>query len=284
MSGTRCDNCYKVISGEFINAFNNKYHPDCFVCHHCHRTFPGGKYFTHKDKPYCRDDYDNMCTKCNKVCDGAHIKYDGKKFHDKCFVCSLCRDRLGGKEYHSLEDSNGKLEPFCKNDYELEKRLRASKTGSTSGSASASGSSSTASSRGPSSSSSAASASGKTSASTGSKVCKWCKEGIDGDCLKLGEDRYHNHCFKCSECKLLISKTEDFFDTKDGKGLLCSSCHDYLCVECETVISGEHTNFGGKRYHDRCFKCFKCKCSLDPKGFYELKGRQLCKKDYDACK
>jgi len=237
-----------------------KFHPQCFVCAHCRKPFPGGSFFVHKDKPYCKSDYESLCARCDKVIDGILVNYKDEKYHTQCFRCHLCGKSLADKDYFELEGH-----PYCKEDYELEKRLKGK--GSSSAPAPA-----------PSSRTAAP------TSSSGGNRCETCREAIDGQSVRYEGKLYHEWCFKCSECKMMLAKGEDFFEGK--RGVLCRSCHDYQCQECQQVIKTSEAivKFKGAKYHGNCFRCTKCRTVLDPKEFYELSGKPYCHSDYKQTK
>ena len=58
-------------------------------------------------------------------------------------------------------------------------------------------------------------------ANCGCAKCKECGKGIEGQVVRVGEDRYHPNCFKCPECGEVIG-TKDY-KLRDGK-VLCMKC------------------------------------------------------------
>ena len=69
--------------------------------------------------------------------------------------------------------------------------------------------------------------------------------------MKLGDQRYHNKCLKCSSCGGSLG-TNTMFKTADGSGFLCAKCHK--CEGCGVPLqSGEEFRVTeGKRFHTRC--------------------------------
>jgi uncharacterized CHY-type Zn-finger protein len=254
MSTARCDECYKAIKDKSVTAMNKKYHPECFVCAHCKKPFPGGKFVVHKDKPLCPHDFDNLCAKCSKVIDEEFITLNNNKYHAGCFVCNLCRTSLAGKTYFTLDD-----QIYCKNDYELEKRLKGNKG------------------------TSSPSTQTKQSSSS-SDNCAGCNQDIDGDSLKYGGKKFHEWCFKCSHCKLMITTKEKFFDGKQPGTVVCNKCNEFLCEACGDVIKAGYVTFSERKFHEACFKCTKCKRVLSTKDFYSLNSKPYCEADYKASK
>lgn len=51
-----CANCRQPISGKGINALEQRWHTECFVCAHCRLPFQGS-YVPYQGKPYCIDDF-----------------------------------------------------------------------------------------------------------------------------------------------------------------------------------------------------------------------------------
>ncbi|XP_058476026.1 LIM domain-containing protein 1 [Solea solea] len=58
--------------------------------------------------------YFGSCTRCSKAVYGAGrgCRAMGQLFHDACFICSVCSEKLSGKPFYSL---SGAI--YCENDF-----------------------------------------------------------------------------------------------------------------------------------------------------------------------
>eukprot|EP01104_Vermistella_antarctica_P009817 TRINITY_DN256_c0_g1_i4.p2 TRINITY_DN256_c0_g1~~TRINITY_DN256_c0_g1_i4.p2 ORF type:complete len:466 (-),score=122.43 TRINITY_DN256_c0_g1_i4:876-2273(-) len=118
-----CNACRKPIVGRSITAMGRVWHPDHFVCAHCHRPFGKSTFREHEGKPYCemhyRQFFADVCSKCNLPAVGKVIKWGGKSWHPEHFVCQGCEKALGDK-FHNWDDK-----PMCERCYKkLPKQVR----------------------------------------------------------------------------------------------------------------------------------------------------------------
>ncbi|VDK86412.1 unnamed protein product [Litomosoides sigmodontis] len=49
----RCAKCGQPITADCLNALQKQWHPDCFVCAHCHNPFGNSAFFLEHGQPYC---------------------------------------------------------------------------------------------------------------------------------------------------------------------------------------------------------------------------------------
>jgi len=54
-SADKCGNCGGGISGEFLEALGQKWHPHHFVCSYCSISLAGADFIDDNSKPYCSD-------------------------------------------------------------------------------------------------------------------------------------------------------------------------------------------------------------------------------------
>eukprot|EP01103_Thecamoeba_quadrilineata_P003028 TRINITY_DN12862_c0_g1_i1.p1 TRINITY_DN12862_c0_g1~~TRINITY_DN12862_c0_g1_i1.p1 ORF type:complete len:281 (-),score=32.07 TRINITY_DN12862_c0_g1_i1:58-900(-) len=275
----RCDECYRPIKERAVIALDKRFHPDCFVCTVCKKPFSDGRYVPHKNRPYCRTDYEKLCTKCDKVISSGSMIFNGEKFHVGCLKCNLCRKTLLDGEVFEI-DSN----PFCKSDYDLESRLhnRENSSSKTRASEVQTGSSKISSSSAKAAPSSEAKEDRNTSSCSVQK-CEYCGEPVSDKKLIRGLRAYHEDCFKCSSCFNPI-QTEDF--TQGKFGIVCSSCSAKTCSVCKNVIGSEdkEIEFCGDKMHADCLKCTTCHRVLNPKDSYQFRLKPYCMRDYSAAK
>jgi len=124
-SAAICAHCKRsiLVTVEFVQIGNHKYHIDHWSCSKCGRALRGDEYFeTRAGLHECENCYKsglNTCHGCHKHIEGGHqfAEAEGKYFHTGCFICSVCRVPLveyherGGKTYcndHFAQEFNPK--------------------------------------------------------------------------------------------------------------------------------------------------------------------------------
>ena len=108
-----CKKCRMPIEGACVNALDASWHPKCFVCTECKKPLKG--FISKNGKPYCKDDFEKLfsktCDMCKKPIKGAFLNALGKTFHDTCFVCCNCGNKIDGAFMKSPDDL-----PCCSKD------------------------------------------------------------------------------------------------------------------------------------------------------------------------
>ena len=122
-----CNACRKPIVGRSITAMGRVWHPEHFVCAHCHRPFMSSTFREHEGKPYCEMHYKQLfadvCAKCNQPIVDQIIRCFGKAWHPEHFVCTGCETPLGEK-FHRWNDNPLCTKCYTKLPKEVRKRLR----------------------------------------------------------------------------------------------------------------------------------------------------------------
>ena len=95
----KCAGCGLPIQDNGVEALQQKWHTNCFVCDFCRK--PLLKQCVVKyTRPYCVDCekrlYGNYCEVCDKPIVGQQIHAAGKFFHPNHFICSRCKAPLTG--------------------------------------------------------------------------------------------------------------------------------------------------------------------------------------------
>lgn len=112
MFAPKCGGCDKAIMSECVNALGYQWHPNCFVCADCKKSFGTGSFYEHEGKPFCEVHYHaqsgSLCSSCQKPITGRCVTALNKKYHPEHFVCSFCMKQL---QKGSFKDENGK--PYC---------------------------------------------------------------------------------------------------------------------------------------------------------------------------
>jgi uncharacterized CHY-type Zn-finger protein len=112
-----------------------------------------------------------------------------------------------------------------------------------------------------------------------SKRCVECKEPLEGkpttDAMKSGTGRFHRDCFKCRDCRKVI--TNFMFQEVDGVPL-CISCSKKICMSCKlpTLPNKGAVTSNDRKWHKECFKCGDCKKVITNFIFIEHEGQILC--------
>ncbi|OUM64489.1 hypothetical protein PIROE2DRAFT_42514 [Piromyces sp. E2] len=101
---------------DFITFDNEKvYHPECFRCQRCDEVLTSDNCYKKDEKFFCKKCYlfeeGYCCNECEEIIEGPAININGKLYHQNCFVCTACGDKLN-KQYMAIDGR-----PYCKKDY-----------------------------------------------------------------------------------------------------------------------------------------------------------------------
>ncbi|EDO17306.1 hypothetical protein Kpol_1062p14 [Vanderwaltozyma polyspora DSM 70294] len=110
-------------------------------------------------------------------------------------------------------------------------------------------------------------------------VCASCKEDIiDDNYFKIGEDKWHIHCFKCYKCEKKLSKDSSFLRMNNSKNsLICSDCSNYKCSNCNKNIHDTAIILSNDESYCRdCFRCVKCHKDIDDLKYAKSKAGLFC--------
>eukprot|EP01116_Phalansterium_solitarium_P005464 TRINITY_DN1711_c0_g1_i2.p1 TRINITY_DN1711_c0_g1~~TRINITY_DN1711_c0_g1_i2.p1 ORF type:complete len:404 (-),score=53.02 TRINITY_DN1711_c0_g1_i2:166-1377(-) len=109
----KCTGCGQAISGQVTTANGQDWHPEHFVCYHCHNPFPGGVFFQRDGHNYCAVDYGALfapkCAGCQESITGSVLTALGRQWHPEHFACTQCQKPLGGGA--AFFERGGK--PYC---------------------------------------------------------------------------------------------------------------------------------------------------------------------------
>lgn len=102
-----CFGCRKPIAGRSLTAMGRVWHPEHFVCAHCHSPFPSSNFFEHEGKPYCDLHYAQLfaqeCAKCERRIIGTALYALSKYWHAEHFMCNHCDRLLSGHDTTVME-------------------------------------------------------------------------------------------------------------------------------------------------------------------------------------
>uniref|UniRef100_F1KTY4 PDZ and LIM domain protein Zasp n=2 Tax=Ascaris TaxID=6251 RepID=F1KTY4_ASCSU len=110
-----CAKCSRPITADCLNALQKQWHPQCFVCAHCHKPFGNSAFFLEQGLPYCEADWNALfttkCVSCHYPIEAGDrwVEALGSAFHSNCFNCTSCNVNLEGESFYA---KNGA--PYCK--------------------------------------------------------------------------------------------------------------------------------------------------------------------------
>ncbi|XP_065316901.1 four and a half LIM domains protein 2-like isoform X2 [Gordionus sp. m RMFG-2023] len=295
---SRCSNCDELIfANEYTKAMNKDWHNGHFTCKNCNQSLTGKRYIVKDENQYCLKCYEELFSNYCKECklpigtDSKDISYKDKHWHEKCFVCALCKSSLVDKTFASRDDKI-----YCTTCYDIHFSSHCDGCGEV--------------------------------FKPGTKkmeykgqqwhekcfCCGNCKMAIGTKsfipkdnriyCLQCYEDKfatrcakcqkvisangvtyknqpYHKECFLCTNCSLPLAGQK--FACKDEKPY-CTNCFAELfakrCFSCQNPITGtggtKFVSFEDRNWHNECFKCSTCKITLVGKGFINDGPDILC--------
>ena len=105
----KCGKCQEVLKGPYVQALEQTWHPQCFVCSVCCAPFTTTNTFRkYENKPFCEKHYLEMfaekCYRCNLPIQKAVFEALKRKYHPECFVCDHDEKPIGeGSSFHIHE-------------------------------------------------------------------------------------------------------------------------------------------------------------------------------------
>jgi len=112
MFAPKCRGCDKPITNKFITALSTHWHPECFICQACRKSFDGGAFFEHEGSPFCEQHFHqqrgSLCNECQKPISGRCVSAMGAKFHPEHFCCTYCNRQLSRGTF---KEANKR--PYC---------------------------------------------------------------------------------------------------------------------------------------------------------------------------
>lgn len=110
----RCESCSLSISGKIVTAGGCRFHPECFVCHHCHTALECVAFYEEPEASraerlahnpdeeariprfYCHLDFHELfsprCKSCKTPIEGEVVVACGAEWHVGHFFCAECGD------------------------------------------------------------------------------------------------------------------------------------------------------------------------------------------------
>ncbi|KAF7490681.1 Actin-binding LIM protein 2, partial [Sarcoptes scabiei] len=98
----------------------------------------------------------------------------------------------------------------------------------------------------------------------GKVLCEACLKKCSGNVLRVGKVYFHIDCFKCHKCGISLSKGGFFtHSTATNSNYYCTKCYQNSfgtkCLACNEFVEGEVISALGNTYHQKCFKCNRCR-------------------------
>jgi hypothetical protein len=110
----RCESCSLSISGKIVTAGGCRFHPECFICHHCHTALECVAFYEEPEASraerlshnpdeearmprfYCHLDFHELfsprCKSCKTPIEGEVVVACGAEWHVGHFFCAECGD------------------------------------------------------------------------------------------------------------------------------------------------------------------------------------------------
>ncbi|WVW79682.1 hypothetical protein I302_101652 [Kwoniella bestiolae CBS 10118] len=203
-----CSGCGQAIIGRIVNAMNQRWHPQCFMCAECGELLEHVSSYEWEGKAYCHldfhDKFAHRCHHCQTpIVDPRFVTLNDpilgqRYYHELHFFCSECGDpfldpskssapgtekvREGDEDEEENETSAFVIQkghPYCER---CHLRLHKPK-------------------------------------------CKACSKPIPDLAINAMGAKWHKECFVCSQCHNEFAN--NLFFPKDGKAF-CTSCYESI--------------------------------------------------------
>ena len=98
MSSQNCPACDVKLIGRYLQLDGKRFHPECIKCDRCYQTIKDKRIFkTQDNEKICAKCHEakriakmSKCHKCNRVITGIKTEFEGKDYHQECFLCDVC--------------------------------------------------------------------------------------------------------------------------------------------------------------------------------------------------
>ncbi|EUB60965.1 LIM domain-containing protein unc-97 [Echinococcus granulosus] len=297
-----CLHCHEgfKVNEKVVQARNEKYHIDCFVCAQCFQPFPDGVYYDFDGRKYCEHDFHVLfapcCGKCGYFIVGRVIKAMNSSWHPECFRCQICDKCLADDgfvkhsgralchECNAREKANSSDRILCFKCHSYVDETQQLKYQSEVYHAYHF----TCSSCGSELSSDAREKDGdlyclRCFDKMGIPICGACRRPIEERVVHALGKTWHVEHFVCARCEKPFLGSRHY----EKKGLAYCELHyqqlfGMLCYSCNQVIPGETVFALNKAWCVDHFGCVACDRRISPKTkFYEFDLRPVCKSCYE---
>ncbi|XP_053327774.1 transforming growth factor beta-1-induced transcript 1 protein isoform X2 [Spea bombifrons] len=111
-----CQSCHRPIAGQVVTALGHAWHPEHFVCAHCHTMIGSTNFFEKDGQPYCERDYFALhaprCSMCDLPILQNMVTALGRTWHPEHFCCRICKKQIGEEGFHEKDGVQ-----YCSEDY-----------------------------------------------------------------------------------------------------------------------------------------------------------------------
>ncbi|CAF1014002.1 unnamed protein product [Rotaria magnacalcarata] len=201
-----CFQCLKIIDDVSLIFGERIFHPNCFCCEHCRKSFKGALVFPYENHVYCSNCYQNVqtdfqpapsivstlrCSICRKVFQSGDLitkheidlstdKISSKihYIHNSCFVCGVCHQNLSDSTYFTPNTHDDDIQNLV---FQCEKCHETSAT-----------------------------------------ICSICFRPSNDLMIIFNNRWYHDQCFTCKNCNYKLKNLTRIITEPDR--LLCERC------------------------------------------------------------
>jgi len=236
-----CQKCGKRIQMEDKDILydNHHWHDTCLRCVVCEETLSGKSFLTRSNDEFmCIDCHRKTDTRRCKICDEGfepgtkRLELNGVFWHDKCFICELCKEPINSKRFMRHKDLT-----VCVKCYEdtFVKKCIVCNQPLTQGGISHNGEAyhrdcfvcvkcKTSIASQPFSIKDNERFCSSCYSTLYARMCKACGDYIlSGEYYMLDDDTWHKDCFKCIKCGELLADTS-FVQEGEDVLLICENC------------------------------------------------------------
>jgi len=198
----KCGDCNEPVVGEHTLALGKIWHPNHFCCKSCGKNL-SGDFFDHSGTINCRSCAEKVfkCSKCNKLIEGEYYMTGDSRFHASCielFDCHKCGKTITGSEMVAI-GRHYHIDCFTCGECGTKLPSRFYNRDGTPV---------------------CESCSNKTA--EGNRLfCSDCSKSISETYVSYEGKTYHDECFKCYSCKVILP-IDDFYNVKGNPH--CLNC------------------------------------------------------------
>lgn len=278
-----------IFTPTYTAAHGTNWHKEHFCCSMCDESLQGKQYGNREGKLLCEQCFNKHATKCQRcneliVLGAKKVSFQGRSWHETCFVCKRCKEDLREQRYYTIEDDvycGECMQPVaqcqgCKGSISstvsfLKHKSRCwhaecfkcvnCKEWLVSGQFQELGDFLVCYS---------------CYVKKVAKKCGACGQPVLGKALQFATKFYHPECFACKNCKKVVTSGK----VKEHEGEpLCQDCYIELfakkCFSCKKPITTRFTVYKDQPFHLDCFTCNKCGISVARGDYYETSLHEL---------
>jgi len=113
--------------------------------------------------------------------------------------------------------------------------------------------------------------------------CAGCREPITSKSVLVGEETFHEACFKCFQCGVRL---ESRYYQVEGNNY-CEADRQValpICASCNLPLQSGSLTVNGVSFHPHCFVCSICDKPIMGKFLTREDGKYICEEDYKQSK